>query len=132
MNDNDTLQIELQPIGKRVRVARAASILEAARQAGVDLASACGGEGNCGQCQVVLLEGQTAPITPDEEFILSTLELENGIRLACCAQALSDLKIQGPKLFNAEDIGNRFTPDSALNQHLECVQFFGNQRLVVI
>jgi uncharacterized 2Fe-2S/4Fe-4S cluster protein (DUF4445 family) len=73
------------------------SVLEAARQAGIDLASACGGEGNCGQCQVVILEGQTNPTTLDEEFILSDLERSTGTRLACCTQVLSDLKIQIPR-----------------------------------
>ncbi len=97
MSTNDTFQIEFQPIGKRVKVGLAASVLEAARQAGIDLASACGGEENCGQCQVVLLEGQVTRITPDEEYILTKLELANSNRLACCTQALSDLKIHIPR-----------------------------------
>ena len=97
MNNSDTFHLEFQPIGKRVKVARGTSILEAARQAGIDLASVCGGEGNCGQCQIVLLEGQVTPVTPDEEFILTELELANNNRLACCTQAMSDLKIHIPK-----------------------------------
>jgi uncharacterized 2Fe-2S/4Fe-4S cluster protein (DUF4445 family) len=97
MNTNPTFYLEFQPIGKRVKVAWGANILKAARQAGIDLASACGGEGNCGQCQIVLLAGQATPITPDEEFILSELELAHGNRLACCTQAHSDLKIHIPK-----------------------------------
>lgn len=97
MSPSDTIQIEFQPIGKRVKVSLGASVLEAARQAGIDLASACGGEGNCGQCQIVLLEGQVSPATLDEEFILSDLELASNNRLACCTQALSDLKVHIPK-----------------------------------
>ncbi len=97
MDFSDPLQIEFQPIGKRVKVSPGTSVYEAARQAGIDLASICGGEGNCGQCQVVVLTGQVTPITPDEKFILSDLERSNGMRLACCTQALSDLKINIPK-----------------------------------
>jgi len=97
MSDRETYQIEFQPIGKRVKVERGLSVLEAARQSGIDLASACGGEGNCGQCQIVLLDGQVSPITPDEEFILSDLEITNHYRLACCTRVLSDLKIHLPK-----------------------------------
>jgi uncharacterized 2Fe-2S/4Fe-4S cluster protein (DUF4445 family) len=97
MSQNDTFHLEFQPIGKRVEVSPGTNILEAARQAGIDLASICGGEGNCGQCQVVLLDGQVTPPTSDEEFIFSELELANNNRLACCTQALSDLKIHIPK-----------------------------------
>ena len=97
MNHSDLFQVEFQPIGKRVKVTPGISVLEAARQAGIDLASACGGEGNCGQCQVVLLTGQVSPTTSDENFILSDLELSNGMRLACCTQVLSDLKVHIPK-----------------------------------
>jgi uncharacterized 2Fe-2S/4Fe-4S cluster protein (DUF4445 family) len=97
MSSADTVQLEFQPIGKRVRVPAGTSILEAARQAGIDLASVCGGEGNCGQCQVVLLAGRVTHITPDEEFVFSELELANHNRLACCTRALSDLKVHIPK-----------------------------------
>jgi uncharacterized 2Fe-2S/4Fe-4S cluster protein (DUF4445 family) len=97
MGKSDTFYLEFQPIGKRVKVSRETTILEGARQAGIDLASACGGEGNCGQCQVILLDGQVTPITPHEEFILNKIEITKGIRLACCTQALSDLKIHIPK-----------------------------------
>lgn len=40
------------PSGKRGRVARGTSVLDAARQLGVDLESACGGRGICSKCQV--------------------------------------------------------------------------------
>ena len=64
--------------------------LDAARQAGIDIHSACGGEGNCGQCQVVILAGKTNPITPDDEFFLSADELAQGYRLACRTEVLDD------------------------------------------
>ncbi|MCB0240764.1 MAG: 2Fe-2S iron-sulfur cluster binding domain-containing protein, partial [Anaerolineae bacterium] len=51
---NDS-QIDFQPVGKRVTVAKYTTLLEAAIQAGIDLASACGGMGLCGQCRVRLL-----------------------------------------------------------------------------
>jgi len=97
MNDIDTLQVEFQPIGKRVEILHGTNVLEAARKAGIDLASACGGEGNCGQCQIVLLEGDVTPPSLDEEFILSEIELTSNNRLACCTEALSNLKIHIPK-----------------------------------
>ncbi len=97
MEGEESFDVQFQPIGKRVKVAASTTIFEAARNAGIELASACGGEGNCGQCQVILMEGEATPMTRDEEFILTELERLNGMRLACCVQALSDLIIQIPK-----------------------------------
>ena len=97
MDGTESFSILYQPLGKRVKAAKGVSVFEAARDAGIELASACGGEGNCGQCQIILLEGEATPTTSDEDFILTELERLNGMRLACCTYALSDLKIQIPK-----------------------------------
>ncbi len=97
MESKEYFEIQFQPIGKRVRVIAGASAFEAARLAGIELASACGGEGNCGQCQVIISEGRVNSATHDEVFILTELERLNGIRLACCTRVLGDLKIHIPK-----------------------------------
>jgi len=90
-------QVRLQPIGKRVAAAPDVSLFEAARESGIDLASACGGEGNCGQCRIVVLAGETTPPNFDEKFILTELELKQGERLACCTYARSDLTVNIPR-----------------------------------
>ena len=97
MKKENTFEIQFQPLGKRVTVAPGTTVFEAARQAGIELTSACGGEGNCGQCQVVLLAGEANPPTPDEEFLIRESDRRNGYRLACCLQVSSDLKIHLPK-----------------------------------
>ena len=48
------------PSGRRGRVARGTSVLDAARTLGVDLDSVCGGRGICGRCQVTVAEGEHA------------------------------------------------------------------------
>ncbi|MEZ4642628.1 MAG: 2Fe-2S iron-sulfur cluster-binding protein [Chloroflexota bacterium] len=78
MSDSQSFQIQLQPIGKRIVASPDVSLFEAARESGIDLASACGGEGNCGQCRIVVLAGDTSEPNFDEEFILSELELKQG------------------------------------------------------
>ncbi|MEW5961406.1 MAG: ASKHA domain-containing protein [Chloroflexota bacterium] len=90
-------QVDFQPIGKRVEVAAGASLLEAAQQAGLNLASACGGVGNCGQCRVGVLAGQVSPPAAAETFILTDLELERGQRLACTTHLHSPVKVHVPK-----------------------------------
>lgn len=114
MNGKESFDIQFQPIGKRVKVAADTSIFEAARKTGIELASACGGEGNCGQCQVILTEGKATTTTSDEEFILTELERLNGTRLACCTWALSDLNIQIPK--SSLIIGQRLQITSELKE----------------
>ncbi len=97
MSEGENFQVQLQPIGKRVAAAPDVSLFEAARESGIDLSSACGGEGNCGQCRIVVLSGETTPPNFDEEFILTELELKQGERLACCTYARSDLTVQIPR-----------------------------------
>ncbi len=97
MSSQDAVQIQFQPIGKRVSVPAGTDLLEAALEAGLDLASACGGEGNCGQCRITVLDGDVSPLSLDEEFILSDIEQFNGERLACCTEAKSDVTVQIPR-----------------------------------
>ena len=90
-------QIDFEPIGKRVEVPEDTTLLEAARQAGIELASACGGNSACGQCQVVVLSGDVSEPVESEYYSLTDLEIESGYRLACCTQILGDVKVQIPK-----------------------------------
>jgi uncharacterized 2Fe-2S/4Fe-4S cluster protein (DUF4445 family) len=97
MKPKKECQILFQPVGKRVFVPEGANVLDAARQAGLDLSSACGGEGSCGQCQVVLLSGTAAPANSDEEFLIPGSDRQNGYRLACRLSVQDDLIIHLPK-----------------------------------
>lgn len=89
-------EIDFEPIGKRVVISPEESLLDAARQAGIELTSVCGGEGNCGQCRIKIVTGDVTPPTSDEEFILTELEILNGERLGCCTYPLSDVKLHIP------------------------------------
>lgn len=90
-------RVDFEPIGKRVEVAPETDLLAAAQQAGLALSSACGGVGNCGQCRVVVVEGRVSPVTQDEAYILTELELHQGERLACSTRVLGDVKVQVPR-----------------------------------
>jgi uncharacterized 2Fe-2S/4Fe-4S cluster protein (DUF4445 family) len=97
MKNAEHFQVEFQPTGKRVSVSPGDYLLEVARDTGIEMAAACGGEGNCGQCRVIILSGDVSPPTPDEEFIIPALDLQKGRRLACCTQPRSDLKVEIPR-----------------------------------
>jgi uncharacterized 2Fe-2S/4Fe-4S cluster protein (DUF4445 family) len=88
-----TYKVDFEPVGKCVEVAPDTTLLEAAQQAEVALASACGGMGNCGQCRVEVRAGSVSPPTDDERVILTDLELQRGQRLACRTHVHGDAKV---------------------------------------
>ncbi|MFN8597527.1 MAG: ASKHA domain-containing protein [Anaerolineae bacterium] len=94
---DSTFEIDFEPIGKRVDVAPGTNLLEAARQAGIGLASVCGGEGTCGRCRVTIMSGNVTPPVDADRRYLSQLELTSGQRLACRCQIYSDVKVHVPK-----------------------------------
>lgn len=66
------------------------TVLEAARQLGVDIITTCGGRGRCNSCRIEVLDGTFTPPSDQERNILGAHGLERGFRLACQTKALSD------------------------------------------
>jgi uncharacterized 2Fe-2S/4Fe-4S cluster protein (DUF4445 family) len=91
-----SLRIEFQPLGRHVEGQRGQDILETAREAGVGIASLCGGQGVCGACRVQILEGNVTPLTSIEREVFSADELASGYRLACLTRPQGDLKVYIP------------------------------------
>jgi len=92
--DTPTCRVRFQPSGAGTEVPRGATILDAARRAGVYLTSVCGGDGTCGKCKVVVAEGETdSPATT----LLSETERADGVVLACQARVRSDLVVTVPE-----------------------------------
>ncbi len=87
----DELTVDFEPLGRRARVAQGTTLLEAARQAGVGLNAVCGGTGVCGTCRVRVAAGQVTPPTEAEHDALA-----DGLRLACQARVLSDVRVDVP------------------------------------
>jgi uncharacterized 2Fe-2S/4Fe-4S cluster protein (DUF4445 family) len=88
--------IDFEPVGRRGKCPADQSLLDCARQLGVDLVSLCGGQGTCGRCKVQVLDGRVSEPTPGEREALSSQELEDGYRLACQTYPLSDCKLRVP------------------------------------
>lgn len=97
MNSQNTYQVDFEPIGKRINVGPGSTLIEAARQAGIGLASVCGGEGTCGRCRVVIMSGQVSPPVEADRRFLSQIELSSGQRLACRCEVQSNVKVNVPK-----------------------------------
>ena len=88
--------IDFEPIGRRGEVDAGQSILEAARQLGVDLVNLCGGGGTCGRCKIQVLEGKFSEPTASEQQHLTQDELGRGCRLACQTYPSEDCKVHVP------------------------------------
>jgi len=83
------LEVTFEPDGRRVCVTEPMTLYQAARLAGIDLETPCGGLGICGKCKVELVKGHSE-ITADERRLLTEHELSKGIRLACRHQVTEE------------------------------------------
>jgi uncharacterized 2Fe-2S/4Fe-4S cluster protein (DUF4445 family) len=88
--------IDFEPIGRRGEVDAGQSVLDAARQLGVDLVNLCGGGGTCGRCKVQVLEGNVSESTAGEQEHLPQDDLDRGYRLACQTYPSGDCKVHVP------------------------------------
>jgi uncharacterized 2Fe-2S/4Fe-4S cluster protein (DUF4445 family) len=96
------------PSGRRGRFAKNTTVLEAARELGVDLDSVCGGRGICGRCQIELSEGSFAKhgiesrhdhlssFTRVEADYAREQSLADNRRLGCSSRILGDVVIDIP------------------------------------
>jgi uncharacterized 2Fe-2S/4Fe-4S cluster protein (DUF4445 family) len=92
----DYYQIEFEPVGRRGACRADESLLDAARQLGVDLINLCGGVGVCERCKVQVLAGRVSELTLAETEALSQGEVEDGYRLACMTYPLDHCRLGVP------------------------------------
>ena len=71
------------------------TILEAIQRAGINIFSACGGNGYCGKCRVKVLNNADPPGEIENRF-LSEKEISKNWRLACRNQITDGLKVEIP------------------------------------
>ncbi len=96
---------------KTVQVTRDTTILDAARQAGVDVEATCGSRGRCRSCRVKVLKGDMPPPTVQDAVQLGHDEVLEGFRLSCQTRMLGDTTVlpmppkaeQGHKILEAHE-----------------------------
>lgn len=86
-------RVVFQPMNKDIEVNKGENLLNAARKAGVNIDSPCGGKGSCGKCRVILEKGElktenTSELTPEEKA--------KGYYLACISTVETDVVIKVP------------------------------------
>ena len=97
MNES-SFSIEFQPIGIRLVCTEPVTLLDAARQAGIQLQSTCGGKGTCGKCALVILEDNGSPLTRNEQIFRKGGVLQSDERLACETIVQEDTRVFIPTL----------------------------------
>jgi len=99
-DENEMITVSFQPDGRKVKVPRGSTILEAAVRGGIGVEGPCGGQGTCGKCKVRVVPylGERPPDTlPADREALTAEELHEGLRLACRVRLRSDCTIEVPK-----------------------------------
>lgn len=86
-------KITFEPDNISVEVPEGESLLRAAMLAEVHINASCGGQGTCGKCRLILVEGKV-DITRSSK--LSAQEIKSGYVLACSTKAYSDARVQVP------------------------------------
>jgi len=109
-----TCRVLFEPSGLRTDVPRGATILQAARRAGVYLTSICGGDGYCGKCKVVVNTGE---VESPPTTLLSRQEIRENTVLACQTRIRSDATVTVPRT-HALDTG-RIVVDSDAHRFSE-------------
>jgi len=89
------VEVSFQPTGKRVRVPSGTLILDAARRAGLPVASACGANGLCARCGVKILAGRESVSAemPDEVEAKQLNRIDSSQRLACMVTVSGNVQI---------------------------------------
>jgi uncharacterized 2Fe-2S/4Fe-4S cluster protein (DUF4445 family) len=86
--------IAFHPSNKKISTSTGSLLTEAIRDAGLDLAQPCGGQGRCGRCAVIVESGN---IRRRSTIRLTPSDLEAGYALACQAVIEGDAAIRIPE-----------------------------------
>lgn len=108
MLEQDEIEVTFTPVGERITLSPGGTVAEAAQAAGVSLALPCGGKGVCGNCRVLIQDGEVAEPTAAEQELLTTAERAKGVRLACQCRLTGNALIQVPptsRVVGQKDLG---------------------------
>ncbi|MGN0337231.1 MAG: ASKHA domain-containing protein [Lachnospiraceae bacterium] len=93
MRKNNMIKILVEDQGKKYDCEAGSVLIDTLREHGVRIDAPCGGSGRCGKCRVRVVSGEL-PVTAEDRAFLSECEIASGVRLACTARPLSDLRIR--------------------------------------
>lgn len=127
MEDNKAMVI-FQPSGRRGRVEKGVTLIEASRLLGVDIEALCGEKKVCGKCKVRIEKGffekfgiesdmsHVSPWQQEEEKFINAEGREAGYRLGCVAKVEGDVLVFVPEESRA---GKQVVSKAARDIHIE-------------
>ncbi|MBN1189929.1 MAG: DUF4445 domain-containing protein [Dehalococcoidales bacterium] len=89
----ETFRVRFIPDNIEVNVSRGTNLLAAAEKAGLLVNASCGGMGVCQKCKVIIQKGE---VNVQRSERLSSREYDQGVRLACQSEVISDLIVAIP------------------------------------
>jgi len=92
--DKDKVSVLFSPGDKKVTAHKGDILLDIAMDAGVHINAACGGEGACGKCRVIITSGE---VDCRDCSKISSQDFEKGYRLACQTAVLGDVSVTIPE-----------------------------------
>ena len=92
----ERVRIIFHPLNKVVEVEKGTTLLEAIRQAGIQIEAICGGKGLCGKCRAILRKGEVEYVSDAYKKHLSRQEIKEGYILSCQTRVLTDSEFTIP------------------------------------
>lgn len=89
----DKCRVKFLPDNKVVIVDKATTVMAAALSVQLYLNAACGGDGVCGKCRVIVKSGRVEEVSTGQAF---GRERQSGTHLACQTLVMSDLEVEVP------------------------------------
>jgi len=120
------IKLILEPLGNRIPCTYGQTIIDVVRSAGITISATCGGQGTCGGCKIIVINGDVSPPCISEENTLGLEKIKSGWRLACQTTIRGNVTITlPPESFSgahrlqveAADPAIDNTPGSALSQY---------------
>jgi len=87
-------KVTFYPHNKTVAVEGGTTLLDAVAKAHITINNLCGGDGICGRCKMIVVEGK---LTGEVSTKLNRVEITRGYVLACMAKVESDLVVDIPE-----------------------------------
>jgi len=84
-------QVRFLPAERTVEIEQGATLIRAARQAGLHINASCGGTGVCGKCRVLIREGS---VDGGISGKLSPEDVEKGVRQACSSLIRENIVVE--------------------------------------
>ena len=87
--------------GPTVQVEPGTSIMDAGKQANVEIDSFCGGTCSCSTCKVLIRDGakKLSKMAPNEQAVLGEKLVKEGYRLSCQATVQGVVHVEIPEYF---------------------------------